>query len=73
MKHSLLSWQDTLMSKTQANTARLVCGEAELAVDPGAGHVAVLDAKTGLEVLRVAALKSRVGIGVAPGPETRTA
>jgi hypothetical protein len=53
------------MSRNQVNTAVLVCEEAELAVVPGAGLVAVKDAKIGPEVLHVAALKSRVVIGVA--------
>jgi hypothetical protein len=61
------------MSKNRVNTALLACEEAELVVVQGAGHVEVQDAKTGLEVLHAAARKSRVGIGVAQGPETRIA
>jgi hypothetical protein len=57
------------MSKNQVNIAPLACVEVELAVVQGADHVEVQDARTGREVLHAAARKSRVGIGVARGPE----
>lgn len=61
------------MSKNRVSIALSACEEAELVVVQGAGRVEGQDAKTGLEVLHAAARRSRVGIVVAQGPETRIA
>lgn len=71
--HSMLSCQATQMSKTQETTVSLVFEEAELAVEQGAEHAVVKDAKIGPEVLLAAAHKSRVGIGVATMSEIQIA
>jgi hypothetical protein len=68
--HSTRSWQVTQTKQTQVSTASLAFVEAELAVVPGAELVVAKDAKTGLEVPRAAAHKSRVVIGSAQQPAT---
>lgn len=62
------SWQGTRMRPSQVSIARLVCEEGELAVVPGAEHVEVQAARTGQEVVLVAAHKSSVGTDVALEP-----
>ena len=71
--HSTPSCQVTRTSRSQVSTAILACEEVALAVAQGVAHVEEMDARTGLEVLRAAAHKFRVGTGAAQTQETRTA